>query len=93
MHQILTADQAVKHCEDCHSANSLMITKLYKYKTEESRQKFGFINSVALNEAYIIGMTRNVILDQLSFLILGVMAIGISAHGTARWLSNKRRKQ
>ncbi|MDJ0806051.1 MAG: cytochrome c3 family protein [Gammaproteobacteria bacterium] len=93
MHQILDADQAVKHCEDCHSANSILLTKLYKYKMHESRQKYGFLNSVTLNEAYIIGMTRNVILDQLSFLIMGAMVLGITAHGTARWVSNRRRKR
>lgn len=93
MHQILTADQAVKQCEECHSANSIMITKLYKYKMQESRQKYGFLNSVALNEAYIIGMSRNVILDQLSFLIMGAMVLGIAAHGTGRWVSNRRRKK
>ena len=80
MHQILDADQAVKHCEDCHSANSILLTKLYRYKMHESREKYGFLNSVALNEAYIIGMTRNVILDQLSFLIMGAMAMGIGVH-------------
>lgn len=93
MHQILTSDKAVDHCEDCHSANSILLTKLYRYKTHENRQKFGFMNSVALNEAYVIGMTRNVILDQLSYLILGGMLLGLTAHGTGRWLSNRRRKK
>ena len=93
MHQILTKEEAVNNCADCHSANSILLTKLYKYKIQESRQKYGFLNSVTLNEAYIIGMTRNIILDQLSFLIMGAMVLGIAAHGTGRWLSNKRRKQ
>ncbi len=93
LHEILTADQAVKHCEDCHSANSILLTKLYKYNIQETRQKYGFMNSIALNEAYIIGMTRNIILDRMSFIILGLMVIGISAHGVARWLSGRRRNR
>jgi len=93
LHNILTADQAVKHCEECHSANSILLTKLYKYTIQENRQKYGFINSVTLNDAYIIGMTRNVILDRISFVVLGLMVLGLAAHGFGRWSFARRRKQ
>jgi len=93
LHNILTADKAVKHCEECHSANSILLTKLYKYTIQENRQKYGFINSVTLNDAYIIGMTRNVILDRISFVILGLMVLGLAAHGFGRWYFARRRKQ
>ena len=43
--------------------------------------------------AKIIGMTRNVILDRLSFLVLGLMLLGLGAHGFARWYFARRRKQ
>jgi hypothetical protein len=93
LHNILTADKAVKHCEECHSANSLLLTKLYKYTMQENRQKYGFINSVTLNDAYIIGMTRNIILDRLSFLILGGMLLVLAAHGFGRWYFARRRRK
>ena len=93
LHNILTADKAVKHCEECHSTDSILLTKLYKYTIQENRQKYGFINSVTLNDAYIIGMTRNVILDRISFVILGLMILGLAAHGFGRWYFARRRKQ
>jgi len=93
LHDILTADQAVKHCEECHSANSILLTKLYKYTIQENRQKYGFINSVTLNDAYIIGMTRNIILDRLSFAILGGMLLVLAAHGFGRWYFARRRRK
>ena len=93
LHRILDAEHAVRHCEDCHSANSILLTKLYKYTVQENRQKLGFINSVALNDAYIIGMTRNIILDRLSFTLLGLMLLGLAAHGFGRWYSARRRRK
>jgi hypothetical protein len=46
-----------------------------------------------LNDAYIIGMTRNIILDRLSFAILGGMLLVLAAHGFGRWYFARRRRK
>ena len=91
-HNILPADQAEKLCAECHTANSILMAKLYRYQTKEERQKTGFINSAALNNAYVIGMTRNMFLDRLSVIIFGLALFGIIIHAGGRAIGSRRKK-
>ncbi len=84
-HNILPREQTVKKCEECHSKNSILMTKLYKHEKARSREKYGFINGTILSDAYVIGATRNVYLDFLSIAIFGVVIIGVGLHGILRW--------
>ncbi|RME31711.1 MAG: nitrate reductase [Candidatus Zixiibacteriota bacterium] len=92
IHQILPADSATRNCVQCHTANSLLIAKLYRYRTTQERQKRGFINSALLNNAYVVGTTRNVILDRLSIILFLLVVLGIGGHGLGRALGAKRRR-
>lgn len=94
-HFIMKKESAVKNCESCHSKNSKLMSKLYKHEHKESKQKLGFINGTLINNAYVIGSTRNVIMDNLSFIIFGITFIGIFTHGFLRWKSknNKSNKR
>jgi hypothetical protein len=79
-HQIQTKDKAVKKCVECHSKNSMLMASLYKFKAEENRKKFGFLNSAALGDTYIIGANRNTYLNNLSLLIFGGVLLLILIH-------------
>jgi hypothetical protein len=50
-HNILPPDKTVKQCGQCHSKNSILMTKLYKHEKEKSREKLGFINGTLLSDA------------------------------------------
>ncbi len=91
-HNILPPEKTVKKCEECHSKNSILMTKLYKHEKETSREKFGFINGTILSDAYVIGTTRNVLLDTLSLIIFSVTLIGIGLHILLRWYFNRAGK-
>ncbi len=84
-HNILPRDQTVKQCEECHSKNSILMTKLYKHEKAQSREKFGFINGTILSDAYVIGTTRNIYLDFISITLIGIIIIGLMLHGLLRW--------
>jgi len=84
-HNLLAREQVIKKCEDCHSKNSILMTKLYKHEKEKSREKLGFINGTLLSDAYVVGTTRNLYLDSISFTIFGITILGIGAHGFLRW--------
>jgi hypothetical protein len=88
-HKILPKEKAVHLCSDCHSTNSLLRDKLYKYATIQSRNEGGYYNSVILNEAYVIGANRNKYLNIISLLILGMAIGGISLHILARIINKK----
>ena len=88
-HKILPKEQAVHLCSDCHSTNSILRSKLYKYTVMESRTDQGYYNSVILNEAYVIGANRNKYLNILSLAIFGLTLLGISIHTITRIINKK----
>lgn len=79
-HNILPKEQAVRNCVECHSTNTILMASLYKYQNIEARKERGFLNSVILNEAYVIGANRNEVLNIISFIIFGITILGILIH-------------
>lgn len=92
-HNILPPEKTVKKCEECHTKNSILMSKLYKHEKKQSREKFGFINGTLLSDAYVIGTTRNVILDSLSLIIFGFVLAGVGLHGFLRWYFKREIKK
>jgi len=84
-HNILPPSQTIKKCEECHNRNSVLMSTLYKHERAVSRQKYGFINGTLLSDAYVVGSTRNIILDTLSLIIFGVVIVVLLLHGFLRW--------
>jgi hypothetical protein len=76
-HLILSKDQAVRRCNECHSKNSILMASLYKFESKEQRRD-GFFNGIILNASYVIGANRNEYLNMLS-LIIFVLVVGIIA--------------
>ncbi|MBF0177580.1 MAG: nitrate reductase [Magnetococcales bacterium] len=92
-HVILKASYAERNCVSCHTRDSMLLTKLYKFRAQEDRQKAGFINSVVLNDAYIVGATRNHWLDRASVALVGFTLLGVVLHGLGRWITARRQKR
>jgi len=93
-HEILSGDRAEKNCVACHSTDSILLTTLYKYRAREERSRVGFVNAAIFGEAYVIGVTRNAVLDRWSVIILIVLVAALSAHGLlraifARWRARR----
>lgn len=89
-HNILPAEKAVKDCESCHTKNTILMTKLYKYEHQEAVNKNGFVNGVLLNNAYVIGSTRNDFLDNLSIILFILVVLGLVTHGSIRFIAVKK---
>jgi len=80
-HEVLPKDKAEKLCVSCHSRDSSLSTRLYRYLVEEDRlSKVGFLNGYVLTDAYVVGATRNEWLDKLSLLIVAAMLGGLALH-------------
>lgn len=84
-HNLLPQSKVVKNCESCHSKNSILMTKLYKYKKEQSIEKLGFVNGTLLSDAYVIGANRNKLLDAIFYILFGIVLLGILFHTLLRW--------
>ncbi len=73
--------------------NSALRVRLYRHLVEEERETVGFVNSVILNEAYVIGATRNRYLDMFFGISVAVIAAGLGLHGVVRVIAGIRRRR
>lgn len=92
-HKILPKAEAVRNCVECHSQESRLMNKLYIHRVEEERQTAGFLNSVVLNDAYVVGMTRNRYLDAASIVLAAITLLGIFLHALGRYLARRKGKR
>ncbi|MBF0178823.1 MAG: cytochrome c3 family protein [Magnetococcales bacterium] len=86
-HFIVGKNDAVRACEACHSRNSLLAAKLYRHRIRHEQRTAGFIHSIVMNDAYIIGMTRHPWLDWGGAVLVALTLAGVAGHGLARYLS------
>jgi len=91
-HQIMPKDSAVRHCNECHSQNSMLMASLYKFKSKEQRQD-GFFNGVMLNESYVIGANRNEYLNTFSIIIFFFVVGIVGVHILFRFLNKVKPKK
>ncbi len=93
-HEILSKDKAERQCLACHSANSTLKARLYRHLQKEENERLGFLNSIILTNAYVLGATRNPLLDSVIGGLFVLTLLGILIHATARligWLLRRRR--
>lgn len=88
-HNILPKEQAVNRCAECHSTNSLLQEKLYKYLSSEERAEDG-IKSAFKNKSYVIGKNRYEFLNVASIIIFGLVLLGVAFHTLLRILNRKK---
>lgn len=91
-HEILDRENAQRDCGTCHSKNTVLRTRLYRYVAQEETEKMGFLNSAVMGDVYVIGATRNVYLDRLALWLIGLTAAGVALHGLLRILAGLFRR-
>ena len=88
-HKILPKTEAVQRCTECHSKDTRLLHTLYKFQSLEER-KGGFVNSIMLNNSYVIGANQNIWLNRLSFLMFGMTLLVIGFHSYLRIKKQKK---
>jgi RNase P subunit RPR2 len=91
-HEILDKDHAERKCVSCHTRNTALATRLYRYQASTEQNKFGFANSVILANSYVIGATGNPLVDAIVLLALVLTILGVIGHGALRYVAAKRRR-
>jgi len=91
-HHVLPASESVRNCVECHSTNSILMGSLYKHKTVERRNRFGFFNAEITTDAYIIGANRNFYFNVASAVVFGLVIIGIAIHAILRYIHFRQRR-
>lgn len=92
-HQILDAEQAERNCAVCHSQDSALNLRLYRWQTEQDISQLGFLNSAILGDSYVIGATRNLYLDRLAYALVVLLLAALTLHGGLRIIAAVLRKR
>jgi hypothetical protein len=92
-HQILDAEEAERNCTVCHSQDSALNLRLYRWQTEQDISKLGFLNSTILGDSYVIGATRNVYLDRLAYWLVALLLAALAMHGVVRVIGGLAHKR
>lgn len=86
-HQILDKKKAERKCISCHSQDTQLKVRLYRHLASTSTDKFGFSNPEVLTRSYVIGATRNPLVDKLMIGLAAVTLLGVLLHGVLRLVS------
>lgn len=91
-HEILDKERAQRDCVTCHSQDTELRARLYRYTQTEANQ-LGFVNSALLGDAYVIGATRNVHIDRIAVWLIVLTLGGVVVHGLIRILAGIFRRR
>jgi hypothetical protein len=90
-HNILPKDSAVSDCVKCHSANSMLMGTLYKFRTIENRKTYGFVNgAIIVNDSYVIGANNSRFMDIAGIIIILLTLVAIAVHTFFRIKKSKK---
>jgi len=83
-HEVLPKDKAEKNCVTCHSQDSALTARLYRYASTNVGTDLGFANAGVLGSAYVVGATRNPLIDRAVIGLFGLTVLGLLGHGAVR---------
>ncbi len=92
-HELLGATESNQNCVECHSRGGQLLAQLYVHRAEQEREREGFLAHAIYNDAYIIGMSRSPVIDRIGLAVVGLIVLGVAAHGYGRYLAYKRKRR
>lgn len=92
-HEIVNKKKAERKCVTCHSVDSQLNLRLYRYMAEGENHNYGFLNSIFLRQSYVIGATRNPLIDTLITGLAAVTLAGVLLHGLLRLIAARIRRR
>jgi hypothetical protein len=92
-HEVRKAAQANRDCLGCHSRESRLLERLYRYRSGEDLATRGWVNLAVFNEAYVVGMSRSDTLDRLGLGVLGLAILGLAGHAFGRYQAYRRTRE
>lgn len=91
-HDLPKGKAADQGCNTCHSVDSVLLTRLYRY-TDVVEPRLGFHNTRLLQDGYVMGGTRNKWLDIAAYLLMSVGFALVLTHGGWRIVAKRKKQQ
>jgi predicted CXXCH cytochrome family protein len=88
-HGIRSKEHALKLCVECHSSNSMLMASLFRHKSKENRDQYGFINGAMMNESFVVGANNNYYLNAISIIIFSLLILVLIGHALLRIILKK----
>lgn len=82
-HDLPSGKNADQGCNSCHSLESVLMGRLYRYQSEPERT-LGFHNATMLPDSYIMGAHRHRVADWLTYILMGCSVLLIALYGGVR---------
>lgn len=88
-HDLPTGEGANQGCNTCHSIDSVLTARLYRY-VENVGSLLGFANPRVLQDGYVMGANRHRGTDLAAYLLMSLALALVLAHGVWRLLARWR---
>lgn len=88
-HDLPLGKKANQGCNTCHSIDSVLMKRLYRYVTDID-PKLGFNNSPLLQDGYVMGGNRHKWTDIAAYLLMTIGVALVLAHGVWRIVGRRR---
>jgi nitrate/TMAO reductase-like tetraheme cytochrome c subunit len=82
-HDLPEGKGADQGCNSCHSVNTILAERLYRYVNDPERT-LGFRNAKILQDNYTMGAHRNFWTDWATYILVGFCTLAILIHGGLR---------
>lgn len=92
-HEILNKERAERKCVSCHTVDSALKVRLYRHLATQEQNQYGFMNSIMIGKSYIVGATRNQVLDDVLLALAGLTVLGVAGHGLLRFIASRLRRR
>lgn len=89
-HDLPKGKGADQGCNTCHSIDSVLIRRLYRY-ADTSRTKLGFHNAAILEDGYVMGANRHRWTDVAAYILMTFSLALVLTHGGWRILARLKR--
>ena len=87
VHEVVPGAQAIRACDACHDVNVPLIAK---YIGTDDRSAW-VTNPIVFESAYVIGATRNRIVDGVIVMLLSLTLMGVLTHALLRIATRRNR--
>lgn len=92
-HEIFDKTKAERKCVTCHTVNTALQVRLYRYMASDEAHQYGFLNSAILGKSYVIGATRNAVVDVIVIALAALTLGGVLLHGLLRFIAARLRER
>jgi len=90
-HDLPKGMKADQGCNTCHSLDSVLLRRLYRFVDGPNATKAGFHSAAIMKDGYVMGANRNRWTDLAAYLLLTTGLVFVFAHGGWRILARRRK--